>query len=295
MAQLAESTPGSVTGNGVVTIEQKPTKLRLIIQISTKGKSLKEALGKMKDRRDAAALQLNQLGAIKESVRSTDPVVSPGKTPQQMQMERYMLQQARAQGRKTKANAAPPSVTVDSMLTAEWNLKASSHDELLLFAKDLQDKVTAADLAGRKDLEPKTAEEKELAEELSSAAEEYGGYDGNEQKPGEPQFVYLAVISEKQKADALKAAFAKAKTQAETLAAAAGVVLGSLDQLHGTVGSSPANNYESMGYPGNFRYQMAIAQQMSGETNEQENEASAPQPGPVKFQISVMANFQLKK
>jgi len=57
-------------------------------------------------------------------------------------------------------------------------LKTQDSDELLIFTGELQEKIRAADLAGLKDLEPRTPEEEEQQEE--SEGEDMPSFSGDE-------------------------------------------------------------------------------------------------------------------
>lgn len=57
-----------VTGTGSVVVRRQPTKLRMIIELRGKVKTLEEALGALKDRREAAVVQLEALEADKETI-----------------------------------------------------------------------------------------------------------------------------------------------------------------------------------------------------------------------------------
>jgi hypothetical protein len=173
---------------------------------------------------------------------------------------------------------------VTLQLTAEWPLDTTDHERLLAFCHDLQTKVVAADLAGLNEPKQLSPEEQESAEE-SQEPTIYGS--DEEQKPGEPKFVYVGKISEADRQQALKQAFSEAKNQAQRVAAAAGAELGKLSSLSGTAGNAGADNdYAAM-------YQLMRQARMAS-TADSENEAISPTPDAVNFQIVVQATFALK-
>ena len=279
-----DASPGTVSGMGTVTVRQKPTLLRMTVQLSEKAGTLKEALANLKDRREAALLQLEQMGAAEDAVQVTEPMFSSGLTDQQKQMQRRMLMQRARGGRVPRGLKVPPSVTVAVELTAAWPLDTTDHERLLAFCHDLQTKIAAADLAGLNEPKQLSPEEQELAEE-SQEASMYGS--GDEDKPGEPKFVYVGKISEEERQQAMKQAFAKAKAQAERVATAAGAELGKLSSLSGTTNNTGVDNdYATM-----YRF-MRQARMVS--TADSENEAISPTPDAVNFQIVVHATFALK-
>ena len=116
----------------------------------------------------------------------------------------------------------------------------------------------------------------------------YSGYGNNQPKAGEPSFLYVARISEEERAQALAAAFDKAKAQAQGLAVAANATLGKLSSLSG--GTSQANEDE-YGYN---RYAMQMMMAAATNTGNDENEATVGSPGLVTFQVMVNATFRLE-
>ena len=59
--------PG-IVASGTATVQRKPTQLRLYMELVAKGKTLPEALAKLKERREAATAQLETLKADKNSI-----------------------------------------------------------------------------------------------------------------------------------------------------------------------------------------------------------------------------------
>jgi uncharacterized protein YggE len=282
----------TVSGDGSVSITLQPEIMRLRIDLLGKGKDLKEAMAKLKERREAAKKKIIELGAAEKTVEIAPAATAVGKADERRQMQ--MLMRARMSGRKTskEAEAKARPVMVSATLTAEWAVKTQDSDEMLIFANELQDKIKAADLAGIKEAEPKTPEEAEEAEE--SEGEEMSMYEGEQgPKPGEPAFVFVARVPADQIDKATAEAFEKAKAKAARLAKAAGATAGSLRFLS----SNQRPDYERMSrqgyaYYGNY-YQELIQQSYSPE-GDVADEAIGPEPGPVKFRVSVTASFAIK-
>src|SRR5260370_22601616 len=103
---------GTVTGIGVVELKKQPNVLRVQIELLAKGKDLKEALARLKDRREAVKVRLAALNAVPESIAFGDPSLGPDRTQQQKQFEAMGAQQMRAKGGKPapKTKEAPPAV-----------------------------------------------------------------------------------------------------------------------------------------------------------------------------------------
>jgi uncharacterized protein YggE len=279
--------PGSISASGTVVVKELPVVVRMNVQLSGKAKTLKEALAKLKDRREAAVLQVEALNAAKDSIKVSGPSYSDGKTDQQRQMERMVLRQRAQTGRRAKGLELPKSVTVTSVLSAEWPLEAKTQEERLLFAKVLEEKVAAADLAGLKEPKQLTPEEEELAEELAEAGSQYGFGGEQAATPGEPQFSYVGKISSKKRDEALASAFQQAKTQAEQLAKAAGANLGSLSSLSGNVSQSGDDGY-------GYQMQMMMRQQGLLGEGAASDESLSSKPEAVSFQVVVQVAFRIE-
>jgi uncharacterized protein YggE len=292
--------PPTVSGTGMAAIERAPETLRVEIDLLAKGKDLKDALSKLKQRRTAAEEQLAKLGADSESVRFGVPRVTASDSDPQKQMQVMIRQRItpRRGGRRPaeKPPIAPP-VAVAMSLVAQWPLKsqrsggAEGADQLLLAAHDLEQKIKQADLAGRQAAEELSPEEAELAEEAEEDDEQvyYGGQP--QPKPGEPRFVYVSSISEADRAQALATAFQRAKADAKRLATAADADLGDLRQLSG--GNESGADPETENEWASYAYQAfprALRQPSAG----QPLEAVGARPGMLKYHVSVSATFVIK-
>jgi hypothetical protein len=295
------SEPGVVSGNGVVVISRKPETMRVQIVLQGKGATLKDALASVKTRGDAAKKQLLALGAGKDSVKLDDArIAEPDNDRQQQQRRMQMMMMQRAGGKTPKAGKkaakAPDPILVSATINAEWKLDAKSADELLMTVHGLQEKIKGADMAGTKDADKLTPEQEEALEEMQ-AEEMFNSYNQNEgPKPGEPVFMFVTQISDADRDKAFGDAYQKAKTEAARVARAAGVELGDLKSLSAHSASGNDNqaaymNYNSRSYRA---YQMA---RMAAGTSDEENstEAIGADAGQVKFNVTVMASFDLKR
>jgi hypothetical protein len=207
----------------------------------------------------------------------------------QIMMRQRMMQ--RRGGRRPAENpAVAPPVNVTLSLTAEWPLKDGEVEQVLITAHELEEKIKSADLAGRKATEELSPEEEEAAEESEEDMDQMM-YTGQQQpKPGEPRFVYVSAISEKDRAKAFAEAFERAKADAARLAQAASAQLGPLVQLSGGNESGiDSTDYQEWG---GYRYQMMQRTQRTA--SDEKVEAVGPEPGMLKYQVTVAATFALK-
>jgi uncharacterized protein YggE len=280
---------GTVTGTGSVSLERTPDRMRVQVALFGKGAGIKEALEALEKRTDAARTQLNELKVEKDSIAFDPPKVT---TNPDLRIQRIELMLAQRRGKKAKK--ADKSVTVTSTLTAEFKIDAKDARTMLLAVHPLQEKIREADLSGAKEAEKLTPEQEELLEEAEAQGYSYGG---EEQKPGDPVFLFVSRIKDEDRDQALAEAFQKAKAQAAKLAKAAGSELGALKSLtdQDYSGTDYGEDYV-YNYAGNYNSPAFRAVQMarSRRSGEEAHEALGAEPGPVKFSVTVSASFDLK-
>ena len=212
-----------------------------------------------------------------------------------------VIQQMRARGKKVpKGLLTPTTVNISCTLTAQWPLTEDSHDKLLLLSQRLQDKIKAADLSGSKEVEKASAEEEEFEEEASQMSNQFGE---EQQQPGQPQFLFVAMLPKAERQKAMAEAFVKAKAQATELANAAGVELGPLVGLSG--GCSGQSSFNENPYLSRYNsgFQSIVAQMVAEQTGESSGDKSEDKPdetigadpSALKFNCTVGAMFQMGK
>jgi uncharacterized protein YggE len=284
---------GTVTVEGSAVIKRQPEVLRVQVDLLAKGKDLKEALAKLKERREATRTLLAALNPVQGSVEFGEPVVTTGKSQRQRQMEMLVAQRLRARGKKAPPVTENAPVVVSASFKADLPLKAASPEDLLVVAAGLQDKIKALDLGGLKEFQRMSPQEEELAEEMTDMRDEM---DRGEIKPGEPVFVYVAKISEEDRAKAMAEAYQKARLEAGRLARAAGAEVGALKHLQGqTVGAPGSEDSPSPYYARDYEYRMMLGRASRSADGEQSStEAVGAQPVKVTFRVSVTAAFTLK-
>lgn len=287
----------AISGTGRVVVRRNPTQLRLYIQLLAKGKSLEDAIVKLKDRKEAATTQLQALRADKKSIVFDSPSLSNAASARKQQLEAMVMEQMRSRGKKVPKGLQPPqSFTVSANLTAEWPLKAESPEQLLILAQGIQEKIKAADLAGTKEMEKLTPEEQEFEEEANQANNRYGG--GEAAPPGQPHFVFVAAIPKAEREKAMAEAVARAKQRASELAAAAGVEVGPLIGLSGHCSgqsnfSSGVSSYDPYNRSDFFRQ---LAMQARGDDPDgKQDESLSPDPGELTFFCVATVLFRVGK
>lgn len=288
-----QTPPGAIAATGTATIKRPPAALRLYLELPGKGKTLEEALKNLKDRREAAGVQLDALKVDKDSIKLGNPTLSNVENAQRKQFEMMIARRMSSRGGKLpKGLKLPESFTVSATLTAEWPLTAKTPEEVLLAAHALQEKIKAADLAGAKEVQKLSPEEQEVMEEMAQAMRDQGE---EQAQPGRPHFVFVARITPPEREKAMAEAFAKAKTQAVELAKAAGTELGPLLGIAGQGGGSISMPDDEM-YGPRYRSYPSFARRMyqggenSGETAD---EAAGAEPDGLTFTFNVLATFRL--
>ncbi|WP_439624533.1 SIMPL domain-containing protein [Gemmata sp.] len=279
-------TAPTVTGTGSFEIKRQPETLRVQIEVMARGKTLKEALEKLKIRREEVRSALVQLGARKESVALGDPSTADELAGRQADVGRMIRDRNRAIG-KAPGNAEAPAI-VAGMVRVEFPLPAGGADEFLVASGGLQDKIKTADLGGLKDKGKLTPEEQEAIEEANGR-----GRRGDEgEARGEPMFLYVSKVTDEERAKAQAGAFARAKRDAEHLARAAGMELGTLHRL--TNGFQPGGEFDDpFGRRGFYNPATMLSRPLDG-ANDDVSEAVGFQPGKVSLRLGLVAEFTLK-
>ncbi|MBI4581212.1 MAG: SIMPL domain-containing protein, partial [Planctomycetes bacterium] len=184
-----------VSAQGTASVEKMPEIVRLKIDIPAVGSDVKEALAKLKAKREGAVKKLKELGAADGAIRVDGPRLAPDPT-EMMRRQRVMMRGRIPQEEESEEEKRPSKVNVALTLHAEWPVKTEDSESLLVFAHELQEKVKKADLAALK--EEKLTEEEE--EELAQMAEDMPRFDSDEVPPGEAVIVYVARIGDEERA-----------------------------------------------------------------------------------------------
>src|SRR5579872_5924977 len=163
----------TVTGTGVVEIKRQPEILRVQIELLARGKTLKDAMEKLKNRREEAKSSLVQLGAKKEKIAVGETTTADELSGRQNDIDRMVRNRNKVLGKQPEKTETP--AIVSGIVQAEFVLPASSADEFLIAAHDLQDKIKKAELGGLKESGKLSPEEQEAIEEAVAnlAAEEW--------------------------------------------------------------------------------------------------------------------------
>jgi uncharacterized protein YggE len=271
-----------VSGAGVAVVKRQPELMRMRVELTATGKDLKEALANLKAHREAATKVCSDQGAVADSIAVGSPHIVADISQRQRMMSSFPT--PRNSGRGKKPEVVPP-VNVSAWLTAEWPLKGSDAEELLLVSQSLRDKLKS-DLGKSMPKAELSPEQEEIQEE---AVQEMSG-NPNGAKPGEPTFVFVAKVSDADYAKAAAKAFAMAKAHAERLANAAGASLGELRSVEGNDRQAMA----MMNYP--RQYENGVLQEDdSPEPDVSSDEATGANPVEVRLTIAIGASFAIGK
>jgi hypothetical protein len=275
---------------GTTSLSLRPKTLRVSVELVGKGKDLKTAMANLKDRRDAVKIQLATLKADMNSLNIGPPVRAGISGQQEQQMRAMIMQRARERG--GAAPSLPSVVTVSAPLTVEWTLTGDDDDSRLVAAGELCDKITAADLGGTKEKRALTPEQQEVQEELAQMSSRYGGENGP--AAGEPQFVYVAVVSDEQASQAMSEAFGRARKQADRIAKAIGGEIGALRRVdHSNVAGPEGMDMENYNYYAARMYGMGMARRIEA-VAPKANEVVSQDPNRATYRVSIACGFDLK-
>jgi uncharacterized protein YggE len=301
-AELMRTQPATkeaLTSVGVVALRRPPSMIRMNVELLAKGKTLQDALTNLKDRREVVTAQLQKLKAVKDSISTTTPTTSNVQSAERRQIEMLLARKMSASGKKLpKGLNAPEAFNVTQMLTAEWTLDAKTLEDALIAAQSLKDKIKATNIFAPKDTEKLSPEEQEIMDELNEMMSNRGEMEAPQ---GQPSYVYVARITPDERDKALAEAFAKAKSQAEILAKAAGITLGSLTGLSAAGGSNTSFAAEEMeSYSGRYSsYNNSLRRiqsiQAIEKQDERKYESFAGDPDTLIFTFQVTAIFGMGK
>jgi uncharacterized protein YggE len=271
----------TVSGQGSAELRRFPDRLRVHVDVAAKGKDLREALDRLKDRREVVRKKLTDLKA--EEIQFGDPGAS--ETSAQQRQYEQMIAQRMGGGKRAKPKVDLP-VEMQFTVRFEMPLKQGTIEELIVQSSALRTRIKEADLGGLKDAPKLSPEEEEVEEEIRGMMNRGGG---EEVKRGEPTFAFIAKIDPADMKKTLAEAYSQAARQARTLAEAAGAELGELVSLH-----SPTMSGE--GYDPR---EMAMARYYGREVPSLglvgANEAGGPTPGQQVFRVQVQAGYRLKQ
>jgi uncharacterized protein YggE len=294
VASLSASDAPSVTSSGSAEVKRLPNILRVSVQIRVEGKDVRDALAKLKARQTAVRTAVERLKADAASIAFTSAAEVAPADSNRARMEMMRARMAQRGKRNAKKEQPKPVVLLGTTLTAEWPIKETDAEDLLISGKALEDDVKAADLGGLKAAEAKAKsdEDEETREEDEMMRMSMQTSNDGEAKPGEPMFQYCCKIPDDVRAKLLAEAFGKAKVDAERLAKAAGRDLGALRSLS-------ASNVGGGEYDHAYQTQQ-FYRMMQGSRDGRGNDADGPaeavglRPAPVVYRVTVGAAFELK-
>lgn len=287
VGQSAEPAAATVMATGTASLERSCQIMRLQLDLLARADDISAAASQLEARAKAAVDGLAGLGADRATIRLDSPRLSDPGSDRQSQLEMMVRQQVRA---RTRPNAKKKEfLSVVQSLTADFALPEADGTELLIKVHELQSKIREADFAGLKAIDEAMKEDEDLAEAMEEMQSQisFGGME--EQRPGEPVFLFLARWTDDQHAPAMVQAFADARKQAKALALAAGRELGELTQLTGHEAGEPISYGGLQGFSAAY-YQMMG---QDGDANPR-HESTSTTPGLVRKTLTINATFTLK-
>ena len=242
--QLPGNSP--IETSGVASVEKAAQRMRAIIPLKARGKTVKEASTSMDDVVSAAKVTLISLGADKDSFGSGKLMIDLGTSSQHRRMRLQMMGgrggggfgpfgRIDASGLEEEAGGAQ-LVMVKMNLVAEWQLTETGVD-LLQRAFDLQNSINEASFGDEGEDEELSGEEAELIEE----AEMFGGESSS--GGNTPLITYVATITQDEYDSLQKQAYNDALKEAERMASISGNRLGKLATIRASVAGGRGDEY----------------------------------------------------
>jgi hypothetical protein len=288
--QAEHEKAGTVVADGNAGAQAKPNILRMQLGVSGEGPTLSAALAKLKERREAITEKVKSLGAKAGSITVSDlasmeakdilvlpaPAAPPPPTtslpPASLPPPAPTVQPPLPSASFQPPAPPPPMppVFASATIMVDWPLEGDSFEALLLCSQTTQRQIRDAKLdAG-------SAALKELRAAVFASLHDSSGSPYPLSPPAsaarqplpnvQPEFFYVARLSQECRDDLMAEAFAKAKAQAEALAKAAGAHCGPLVEVSCSI---------SAALPG------------------RENEAISNDPAELRFNVTVAARFRL--
>ena len=235
---------------GVGTAELKRPANAMVAQFSMKatGTNIREATAALQQVTEDAKAKIVELGAKEDSIRiaviGLHQETEDAKQRMMMQMEGSIGGQVSVSDESKGDAAESEIVTVATTIRATWALDSSSPDEALASSCELQKAIQKAEVIPKETQSGLSLENQELLEEARMFSNS-----GEDENSNEPVFLYLNMVTQAERTQLLKDAFAKAmKDAGET----AEIINGSLGSVLNIRISSelPGNEYAQ------YQYQM---------------------------------------
>ena len=292
------SSQNGITTKGHAELKKLPTKVRMCIDITVKGKNLEEALKNLDKQIKKAEKKVDKLKPIKGSIHVGPPRPSTLGSELQKQMGGMggaFTSPMPTNGRNPpKGLKAMKMVTASALFRADWKLDGNTAAKQLLFVDELKDEIEKTDVSGKKEMQKLSPAEEELMAEAKAAWQEGNYYDSNEEKvePGTPVFFYIATLSKNEKKKLFQEAFQKATQNAKELADATGMPLGKIVSINSLRRLDTEEVYEVYGRGGHGSRQYMKKMGVNGSLGE--DEESSDECCPIGFYILIQTVFELK-
>ncbi len=280
-AKAEEPTGGLVSTSGTAEVRKFPSILRVQIELTTRGKDLKQALENAKTRKAEVLATLQKMKA--EAIEFGE-VAKAEETENSKQIEAMFRKKIRGGAEKGPKIAALYELV--RTVRFEFPLKVDSIEDLLLKAEAIQADVAKAEL-GHVESTAKSPEEQEVEEEINMFVRQRGVQ--QESKPGDPKFLFISAISETERKKAVADAFTAAQEKAKFLASANRFELGPLSSIQSKEDNGDASNIvRGYGYAG-------YAQAERHAAMVKDHEVWNSRPAQVVFRVHIETTHRLIK
>ncbi|MBI4859910.1 MAG: SIMPL domain-containing protein [Candidatus Riflebacteria bacterium] len=280
-AARAGDQPLSVTVTGSQLLAGLPDSVRATTAIQEKGADLKTVLAALRQRGQEIHKSLLTLGAEKESIRLSEPILR--RVPPELAQQTSMLAQ-RPKGLRGKRKQ--DDIVLTTTVSARWPLAGADVDAQILRVFQLEKGLLDAAKPTRAGKEDPDDEEGDQAAQMTRHWAQ-----GEEGKIGAVDLLYSRRLGGDEIDRALKEAFARARASAERLARASGQTLGKLVTLRELF--RPEGDEDSSGVDAYRGWQPWSASGPESISLDRE-EATGKKFGPLRIRVCVVVTFDLK-
>lgn len=259
VAQLSLDSTGFVTTSdgistsGSQTVPIEPNAVRLTLTASAEARDGESALQTLRDHGQRVEKELVILGALKESIKLSEPSVSvaiPGisnferarKAARQQSMQLRAMNAMNAgiaiAGNQGAINVdeieeadLPHVYTAKCVLTADWKITGAVDDKVRLMPANLRRSILEKDLMGRRYSEKLSPEEQQMIQSVAGNNNVFYSQSFTDSSMNDDpncRFHFIGKITNENLHKAFEVAFKKARTEADQMAKVANA------EVHGT-------------------------------------------------------------
>lgn len=287
--------PSTVQAFGEHLLELSPEKVRLLLIAKAEGATAKEAVDRLTKHKEAVRGELVAMKAETNSIKMTSSEMRHhilGVPPQYQSMNAKFFTNLLEGTLNMRLEDLPTVHTATCVVEADWVLPKNDNDLVLQLPNLLREQVEERDLVGDDNgLELSPEQSANIAKFKAAIDEHMGFYDENSQEDQQVQILFVSSIKPEARAEALKAAFERAREECELLAGATGHKLGRFLSLSKATPDEVNTSGYSLGL-GTASVSETLTARLSKHSNRQE--ATSRQADGLQARFQVKAIFEVE-